>query len=359
VIKRTLEISREPAHLSVRDEQLVLKRDGQTVGQVPCEDIGVVLVDHPQTTYTHGALAKLAESDAALVICGRDHLPAAVLLPMAEHSQVVWRLDAQLGVSRPLRKQLWRQLVVAKVEAQARNIAVELPAHRKLLALAREVRSGDPGNIEAQAARVYWANWLWNIDEVREGDSPLFATSTASSLAEVADRALGACEKGTVPEFRRDPDLPGLNSFLNYGYAVLRAAIARAIVAAGLLPSVGLHHRNRSNSFCLADDLIEPLRPLVDDRVRELHRQGYEELNQPAKAALLEILADRVQFGDEIGPLMVELHRYIASLVRCFSGEAKELEIPRALEEGGQSPISPSRNWGQTPALPPDPCPLL
>jgi CRISPR-associated protein Cas1 len=301
VIKRTLEISREPAHLSVRDDQLVLKRDGQIVGQVPCEDIGVVLVDHPQTTYTHGALAKLAESDAAVVICGRDHLPAAILLPMVDHSQVVWRLDAQLGVSRPLRKQLWRQLVVAKIVAQARNLSPELPAYRKMLALAREVRSGDPTNIEAQAARVYWGNWLWALAEEE------------------------------TPEFRRDPDLPGLNSFLNYGYAVVRAAIARAIVAAGLLPSLGLHHRNRSNAFCLADDLIEPLRPLVDDRVRELHRQGYEELNQPAKAALLEILADRVQFGDEVGPLMVELHRYVASLVRCFTGDERELQIPFAL----------------------------
>jgi CRISPR-associated protein Cas1 len=322
VIKRTLEISREPVHLSVRDNQLVLKRDGQVVGQVPCEDIGVVLVDHQQTTYTHGALAKLAESDAAVVICGRDHLPAAILLPMSDHSQVVWRLDAQLGVSRPLRKQLWRQLVVAKIQAQAGNLSPELPAYRKLLALAREVRSGDPTNIEAQAARVYWSNWLWRLAEEE------------------------------TPEFRRDPDLPGLNSFLNYGYAVLRAAIARAVVAAGLLPSLGLHHHNRSNAFCLADDLIEPLRPLVDDRVRELHRQGYEELNQPAKAALLEILADRVSFGDEVGPLMVELHRYVASLVRCFAGEDRELQIPIAWE--GDAPAEPPQT---TVELAPAPCP--
>jgi CRISPR-associated protein Cas1 len=329
VIKRTLEISREPAHLSVRNEQLVLKRDGQTIGTVPCEDIGVVLVDHPQTTYTHGALAKLAESDAAVVICGRDHLPAAILLPMADHSQVVWRLDAQLAVSRPLRKQLWRQLVVAKIQAQARNVPADQPAHRKLLALAREVRSGDPTNIEAQAARVYWANWLDqgsvpNSCSEELGTDPL--PPTVDPLARI---------------FRRDPDLPGLNSFLNYGYAVLRAAVARAIVAAGLLPSLGLYHRNRSNPFCLADDLIEPLRPLVDDRVRELHRQGYEELAQPAKAALLEILADRVSLGageENTGPLMVQMHRYVASLVRCFTGEARELEIPVAVSEPGSQP---------------------
>ena len=309
MIKRTLEISRAPAHLSVRNEQLILKRDGQTVGQVPCEDIGVVLVDHPQTTYTHGALAKLAESDAAVVICGRDHLPAAILLPMIDHSRLVWRLDAQLAVSRPLRKQLWKQLVVAKIEAQAANLPVDLPAHRKLLALTRQVCSGDPTNIEAQAAKVYWANWLWQ------------------------------------EEFRRDPDGTGLNSFLNYGYAVVRAALARAIVAAGLLPSLGLHHRNRSNPFCLADDLIEPLRPVVDDRVRELYRQGYEELNQPAKAAILEILADRVALArsnpeESTGPLMVQLHRYVASLVRCYTGHARHLAIPRPGREGPDVPES-------------------
>jgi CRISP-associated protein Cas1 len=321
VIKRTLEISREPAHLAVRNDQLLLKRDGQTIASVPCEDIGVVLVDHPQTTYTHGALAKLAESDAAVVICGRDHLPAAILLPMVDHSQVVWRLDAQLRISRPLRKNLWKQIVVAKIGAQANILAEELSAKRKLRALAREVRSGDPTNVEAQAARVYWANWL--------------ATSDVKNLDTEA--------------FRRDPQAAGVNSFLNYGYAVLRAAIARAIVAAGLLPSLGLHHRNRSNPFCLADDLIEPLRPLVDDRVRELFRQGYDELNQPAKAALLELLTERVSVGggeENLGPLMVQLHRYVASLVHCYSGETRELQIPVTLPipvagEGpgeGQSP---------------------
>jgi CRISPR-associated protein Cas1 len=342
VIKRTLEISREPAHLSVRNEQLLLKRDGQTIGQVPCEDIGVVLVDHPQTTYTHGALAKLAESDAAVIICGRDHLPAAVLLPMADHSQVVWRLEAQLGIGQPLRKQLWRQLIVAKVRAQARNLSPELPAHRKLLALAREVRSGDPMNIEAQAARVYWSNWLWRVaEEENQGSVPNFRPEKLGTDPLPAKTSLDFV-------FRRDPDLPGLNSFLNYGYAVLRAAIARAIVAAGLLPSLGIHHRNRANAFCLADDLIEPLRPLVDDRVREMHRQGYEELNQPAKAELLRILEDRVRLGDEIGPLMVTLHRYVASLVRCFIGDDRELQIPLAQNDHAlAAPIVPLPFDGQ------------
>jgi CRISPR-associated protein Cas1 len=300
LIKRTLEISREPAHLAVRNQQLVLKRDGQIVGSVPCEDIGLVMVDHPQTTYTHSALAQLAESDAAVVLCGADHLPVAMVLPLADHSQIVWRLRDQLGVSKPLQKQLWSQLVVAKVEAQARNLTPGSSPRKKLMALAKEVRSGDPTNIEAQAAKIYWANWL-NDASPEELDGE---------------------------RFRRDPALSGLNSFLNYGYTVLRASLARAIVSAGLQPSLGIHHRNRSNAFCLADDLIEPFRPVVDDCVREMYRQGFDELNQAAKAELLNLLTVPMQLGEQSGPLMVMFGRLTASLVRCYTGEAKKLEIP-------------------------------
>jgi CRISPR-associated protein Cas1 len=287
VIKRTLEISREAAHLAVRHKQLVLKRDGQIVGSCPCEDIGMVLVDHAAATYSHAALVSLAEHDAALVVCGADHLPVAVLLPLTDHSQVVWRINDQLAASKPLCKSLWKQIVQAKIRGQAGNLLPDCPARFKLIDVARQVRSGDPTNLEAQAARVYWQNYL--------------------------------------PEeaFRRDADAGQLNAMLNYGYAVMRAAVARTLVAAGLLPAIGLHHRNRSNAFCLADDLMEPLRPLVDDRGRELYRQGYTELTQECKARLLDLLAEPVLLGGEQGPLMVNLHRVAASLVRCFRGESK------------------------------------
>lgn len=295
LIKRTVEISREPAHLTVRHAQLLLKRGDEIVGEIPCEDLGLVLVDQPQTTYTHAALVALAESDASLVVCGRNHLPLAVLLPLAQHSQVVWRINEQIAVRRPLRKQLWKQLVQAKIRGQAANLPGTSPARSKLLDYARQIRSGDPTNVEAQAARVYWANWL--------------------------------------PEetFRRDFSAGGLNALLNYGYAIVRAAIARAIVAAGLLPSLGLKHCNRSNAFCLADDLVEPLRPLVDDRARELYRRGLNELVPETKSGLLRLLADGVHLGNTNGPLMVALHRYVASLVNCFQGQSKQLEIPRCL----------------------------
>ena len=277
MIKRTIEVSSEPAHLTVKLDQLLVQRHGlETAASIPCEDIGMLVVDQPQSTYSHAALAALVRFDAVLVVCGNDHLPAGVLLPLADHSQVVWRVAEQVAVSKPLRKQLWKQLVRAKIRAQALNLPADCPARKKLLELAQKVRSGDPSNVEAHAAQVYWQHWL-------PGEP-----------------------------FRRDEDGAGLNALLNYGYAILRAAVARALVAAGLLPAIGLFHANRSNAFCLADDLMEPFRPLVDRRVRELHRQGHAELNPQTKAGLLGLLADRVRLGHERGPLMVNLHRMVA-----------------------------------------------
>ena len=305
VIKRTIEVSREPAHICVRLNQLTLKRGDEIVGSIPCEDIGVVVVDHPQATYTHAALASLALADATLVICGRDHVPVAVLLPLADHTQVVWRVREQIQAGKPLCKRLWQQIVRAKICAQAANLAADSPSRRRLLQLATEVRSGDPSNREAQAAKIYWSAWLTEAPDDRRAD---FAT------------------------FRRDPDGAGANALLNYGYAIMRAAVARALVAAGLLPSLGLHHSHRANAFCLADDLLEPLRPVVDERVRQLLMFGQSDLDQPTKAALLELLAVPTETDEGRGPLLVALHRYAASLVQCFQGTARRLEIPRPCE---------------------------
>ena len=302
MIKRTVEISKEAAHVAVKLDQLLIKphdRECGDVARVPCEDLGMVLVDHPAVTYSHAALARLMEFGGVLVVCGRDHLPAGLLLPMSDHTEVVWRVQDQIAISKPLAKRLWKQIVVAKIRAQAANLGAGSPPQRKLLTLARAVKSGDPSNLEAQAARVYWPAWL-----------------------------------GKGLSFRRDPDGDGINALLNYGYAVMRAAVARALVAAGLLPILGIHHSNRSNAFCLADDLVEPIRPLVDARVRDLHHAGQDELDQPTKAALLELLTARVGVGDQTGPLMVGLHRTIASLVRCYEGTNKNLLLPVAVPDG-------------------------
>jgi len=301
MVKHTIEISAEPAHLAVRLDQLLIRRPGEDprepAASIPCEDIGLVIVDHPCTSYSHAALAKLVECGAAVLICGRDHLPSGLLLPISEHSELVWRMDEQISASRPLRKRLWQQIVIAKIRAQAANLAADSVEQRKLLTLAAEVRSGDPTNVEAQAARIYWSAWL-----------------------------------GPDTPFRRDPDGDGINALLNYGYAIVRAAVARALVAAGLQPALGIHHSNRANPFCLADDLMEPLRPLVDSKVRELVSWGLKQVDARTKPTLLRLLAETVRCGQSTGPLMVALHRMAASLANCYAGHSRELTIPVALE---------------------------
>jgi len=307
MIKRTIEISQRPAHLSVRLDQLVVQPHDESTektASIPCEDIGVVLVDHPRTTYSHAALAKLVNSDAVLIVCGRDHLPAGLLLPLSDHSRVVWRIHDQLSIRKPLQKQLWKQIVQAKVKAQATNLRHGTPERNRLLAMVNEVKSNDAGNIESQAARLYWGHWL-----------------------------------GPDARFRRNtsPDAQPPNNLLNYGYSVIRAAIARSLVAAGLLPALGLHHHNRSNAFCLADDLIEPLRPMVDHRIRQLYcEHNRRELNQPTKAGILEILTATVAMDDKSpshGPLFVAIQRMVDSLVRCYQGTARSLSIPIMCED--------------------------
>lgn len=300
MIKRTLEISREPAHLAVSHCQLLLKREGAVVATIPCEDLGVVVVDHPQTTYTHSALTSLMACDAVVVVCGPDHLPCGVLLPLSDHTQVVWRLNSQIATTQPTRKRIWQQLVRAKIHAQADNLVEGSPVEKRLREFAARVRSGDPQNLEAQAAKAYWSVWLMY----------------ASPLLGLAD-------------FTRSPDLPGVNALLNYGYAIMRAAIARAIVAAGLHPALGVFHSNRSNAFCLADDMLEPLRPVIDSRVRDLAFEGHTELTQTVKAELLNLLTQETQLGETSGPLLVVLHRYVRSLVNCMEGTSTLLEIPR------------------------------
>lgn len=340
MIKRTIEISREPVHLAVNLDQLLVQRFDQdrsapgAVTSIPCEDIGLVMVDHPRTTYTHQALAALMRFGAAVVVCGRDHLPAGLLLPMSSNTQVVWRIQEQVAAPLPLRKQLWKQLVIAKVRAQAAQLTKGSTAQGRLRTLTRDVKSGDTTNIEGQAARIYWAAWLDGCPPpypiMREPVEPADIDPAALKIPEAREAA------AMDGQFQRDQDsLDPINVMLNYGYAVLRAAVARALVSAGLFPALGVHHCNRSNAFCLADDLVEPLRPLIDARVRELHKRGRgaEGLDQPIKAYLLAVLAEEVRVGDQAGPLMVELHRVTASLVRCFQGESDRLNLPEAVAE--------------------------
>jgi CRISP-associated protein Cas1 len=321
VIKRTVEVSSLPMHLAVRDRQLLLlkKTDPPNAlpalppnlaASIPCEDIGIVVVDHRECSYSHHALAELVDAGATVVICGRDHAPAGILLPYVSHSETAWRLDAQVRLRPVLRKRLWTQIVRAKIVAQASLLPNATPERTRLLTLARTVRSGDPENFEAQAARAYWPVW---IPELRTPDQP--------------------------NGFVREPGIRGggkpPNPMLDYGYAILRAAVARSLVGSGLLPALGLHHRHRANAFALADDMIEPLRPAVDARVRRLWRRGWRSVERTVKAELLDLLTLPTTTSTRLdnrepftGPLMVALHRYTASLAACLSGETDSLAIP-------------------------------
>ena len=299
MIKRTIEISEQPAHLSVRHSQLLIQREGELIGQVPCEDLGLLLIDHPGTTYSHSALVTATQNGAAVVLCGADHLPQAMMLPLSDHTQVVTRLNLQIETSRPTKKRIWKRIVTAKINAQADNLKEDSAEYKRLRNLANEVKAGDTTNREAQAAKIYWNVWL-------------------------NEKA----EEASQHEFRRQRQGEAPNNFLNYGYAILRAALGRAIVAAGLHPALGVQHSNRSNAFCLADDLIEPLRPLVDAEVRELFIAGHTELDRNTKQILLELLTINCRVNDQQGPLMVALHKYVASFVKCLENPQHNLEFP-------------------------------
>jgi CRISPR-associated protein Cas1 len=347
VIKRTIEISRQPTHIAVRDEQLLILRKTEPprplpahptnlAGSIPCEDLGVLMVDERDTTYSHSALVKLAEHGCALVVCGRDHHPAGMFLPISANTELLARLDAQLSATKPTVKRLWTIIVAAKVRAQADALPPTLPTtdeeteqvRGKLLALARDVRSGDPENIEAQAAAVYWPEVFRRSTFIPH---PFRRRAGVARLSEPGSASVS--------------ELPP-NNLLDYGYAALRAAVARSIVSAGLLPALGIKHRGRSNPFCLADDLMEPLRPLVDVRVRWLTERGEIGLDQTVKAELLRVLTDEVECGEPPtplrGPLLVALTRYVASFVRVLTGEQEKPSIPRAMR--ADRPVSSGRS---------------
>lgn len=327
-------------HLSVRDGQLLILRKSEPpralpahppnlAGSIPCEDLGILMVDQRDSTYSHSALAALAENGAAVVVCGRDHHPVGMFLPLSTNTQLLSRLDSQLNATKPTVKKLWSEIVAAKVRAQA-NVLPEgegtAACRRSLLALSRSVRSGDPENIEAQAAALYWP--------------VVFARSM-----------------GIQHPFRRragDRDAAPPNNLLDYGYAALRAAMARAIVSAGFLPALGIKHRGRSNPFCLADDLMEPLRPLVDRRVGLLAERGELDLSQPVKAELLRVLTDEVEVAGQCGPLMVAVVRYVASVLRVLAREQTRAEIPEVLRVGDGPPLSSNSRSASIPLAEPD-----
>lgn len=292
--QRTIEVSGEDRSMVLKHGQIFVFHQRDQVGQLSPEDVGILIVDTPTATMTHSVLTALLRQGAVIVFCGPNHLPVGMALPVEGHHLQTERFRAQVESTQPARKRIWQAVIRAKIGQQA--AACEDPVVRtRLERLATEVRSGDPSNREAHAAKVYWGAWL------------------------------------PEQEFRRDPDLPGANALLNYGYAVFRAALARSIIAAGFHPGLGVSHCNRFNAFCLADDLLEPFRPLVDQQVRALLREGILEIDRTAKQRILSLLHRPFQTEIGSGPLVHSLERYLASFHRCLLATEAKLDVPSPL----------------------------
>jgi CRISPR-associated protein Cas1 len=291
MVGRVVEIETDGRHLAINRGFLVVTEKGAEIGQVPLDDIGAVIANAHGLTYTNNALVELSGRGVPIVLCGPNHMPAAIVWPVDAHHIQTGRMNDQIAASLPLKKRLWAQLVRNKILAQAATLAAVGAPHAGFYLLSRKVRSGDPDNVEAEAARRYW---------------PLLLGS----------------------DFRRDKDAGGINGLLNYGYAVLRAGIARAVMAAGLHPSFGLMHSNRSNPMVLIDDLMEPFRPTVDREVCRLVRAGTVAVDREAKAALARIMILDLPTDAGLSPLMVCAERLAQSLARAYGGEGDILDLP-------------------------------
>lgn len=338
MIKRTLYFG-NPAYLSMRNAQLVIHlpeangMDDRTGNNtVAIEDIGVVILDHKQITITHGLMEALLANNTAMITCDSSRMPVGLMLPLSGNTTQSERFQAQISASLPLQKQLWQQTVQAKISNQAYLLdTYRAVVTKNMKVWAADVKSGDSDNLEARAAAYYWKNMFPQIPDFTRG------------------------REGVPP-----------NNFLNYGYAILRAVVARALVGSGLIPTLGIHHHNRYNAYCLADDIMEPYRPFVDKMVIEItdeiiqqnpnalneisSRQNAQniaaspqefdsynsnsehpsafELNKSIKARLLSIPVIDVSINNQRSPLMVAVSQTTASLAKCFMGDLRKISYP-------------------------------
>lgn len=311
MIKRTLYFG-NPAYLSMRNAQLVIQlpevQSNDTLTPefkkmnertIPIEDIGVVVLDNKRITITAGATEALIANNSALITCDSHSMPTGLMLPLECNTLQSERFQAQIEASLPLRKQLWQQTVKMKIMNQENILSLYGKTNTHcMVEWYKEVRSGDPDNFEARAAAYYWKYIFPDI-----------------------------------PDFVRGREEAPPNNLLNYGYAILRAVVARALVGSGLLPTLGIHHHNRYNAYCLADDIMEPYRPFVDELVIHTMRKfdDYSELTRDIKAELLQVPVLDVIIDGKRSPLMIAAGVTAASLAKCYSGEARQIKYPERM----------------------------
>ena len=308
MIKKTLCFS-NPIYLSLRNAQLVLhlpevesnktlpeaiKKEAERT--IPIEDVGVVILDNRRITITSGVMEALLENNCAVITCNQKSMPVGLLLPLCGNTTQNERFRSQIDASLPLRKQLWQQTIKQKILNQEHVLRINTAQETKCMRVwSNDVRSGDSDNLEARAAAYYWKN--------------VFTT---------------------YPNFVRDREGTPPNNLLNYGYAILRAIIARALVGSGLLPTLGIHHHNRYNAYCLADDIMEPYRPYVDQLVLDIIQCNLEisDITRDLKMQLLGIPMLDVVINGKRSPLMIAVQQTTASLAKCFAGEIKRISYP-------------------------------
>lgn len=300
MIKKTLCFSNR-AYLCCRNRQLIIKVDDPATG-TPCEhsrpieDIGVMVIESDQVTMSSSLISTLLEHKVALIVCDKKHMPAGLMLPLAGHSEQTERFNSQIAASVPLKKQLWQQTVAMKIRNQGAVLKkVNDMEIGNMLAWASQVKSGDPDNLEGRAAAYYWKNLFGEgsgFTRRKEGDDP--------------------------------------NSLLNYGYAIIRAVIARSLVGSGMIPTLGIHHSNKYNAYCLADDVMEPYRPYVDLMIINLitNLNLPPEISNETKKHLLTLPAIDVKIGNLTRPLMIAASMTSASLAKCYLGESRKLVYP-------------------------------
>jgi len=295
MIKRIIDVS-EAAYVCLKHQQLVIEKQSEVVGQVPIEDLGVLILQHPAIVLTQQLIVACQKNKVVIVFCDEKHLPYSLILPIGEghtlHNKI---LKQQMAITEPTRKRLWQKIVQHKIKEQEQTLVMLNKKSTRLKFLSTQVKTGDSGNCEAIAAQAYW--------------KLLFGKA-----------------------FKRDADLDGVNSLLNYGYAIIRAAVARSVCGAGLHPTIGLFHTNQYNALCLADDLMEPFRPWVDYVVYQMASTNSEvTINQQSKQALLGLMSEAVLYKKKTMPFMVALNYLMADLKRCYSDGIKTLPYPLLL----------------------------
>lgn len=275
--------------------QILVDAEAKEKVTIPIEDVGIIILDNPQISITQALLSSLIENNVAVLISDQKHLPFGLTLPMFSHHAFTEKLYQQLEGSQPLKKNLWQQTIIAKITNQAALLKELEIDNGKLLQYARIVKSGDPQNVEGRAAAFYW------------------------------DRLFGEQSEFTRSRYGEAP-----NNLLNYGYAILLAIMARALTASGLLPAIGIHHRNKYNPWCLASDIMEPYRPFVDRLVYEimLEEEEIDLLSSTLKKRLLQIPVIDIMIEGKSSPLMVGVQRTTASLSACFEGSMRKILYP-------------------------------